>query len=291
MNTEAPAARLGRGGAIRRLPRLLAQVPLYLVFLVVLVIVAYPVLWMFASSLKPSWLVMTTPFSLPLKPIADNYVEAWRVAAFGRASLNSAIIVTISLAGILAISCMGGYVFAKLEFAGKTFLFYFWLMGMMVPPHVSIIPNFVIMDRLGLIDSYLSLILIYFSSTSFGVFVMRSFFFTVPTEIMEASRMDGCSEVGVFWRVAVPLSRGGLTVIAIFYFMFLWNDFMYPLTFLRSNLLNTIPLALMAFRDNWTADWGPMMAALSMSSLPPIVFYFFFQKQFIRGLTAGALKG
>ena len=120
---------------------------------------------------------------------------------------------------------------------------------------------------------------------------MRSFFYTVPTEILEAARIDGCSEFSVFWKIAIPMARGGLTVIAIFYFVFLWNDFIYPLTFLRNETLNTIPLALMAFRDYWSADWGPMMAALSMASLPPIIFYFFFQKQFIRGLTAGALKG
>jgi len=120
---------------------------------------------------------------------------------------------------------------------------------------------------------------------------MRSFYFTVPTEILEAARIDGCSEFSTFWRVAMPLARGGLTVIAIFYFVFLWNDFMYPLTFLRHPALNTIPLALMSFRDLWTADWAPMLAALSMASLPPVIFYFFFQKQFIQGLTAGALKG
>jgi ABC-type glycerol-3-phosphate transport system permease component len=226
-----------------------------------------------------------------LQPTLNNYFEAWQVAKFGRAFLNSVFVTVVSIGGILAISTMAGYVFAKLDFPGKTFLFYFWLAGMMVPPHVSIIPNFVVLDRMHLINSYLSLFLIYFSSTSFGVFVMRSFFVTVPTEILEAARIDGCSELGVFWRVALPLARGGLAVIAIFYFVFLWNDFMYPLTFLRDPELNTIPLALMTFRDIWSADWGPMLAALSMASLPPIIFYFFFQKQFIRGMTAGALKG
>ncbi len=263
----------------------------YLVCLVVLFVVAYPVIWMLLSSVKPSWQVTTQPFSLPTHWTFENYSEAWTMAKFGQAFLNSAVIVVVSLTGILAISCMGGYTFAKLDFPGKNFIFYFWLMGMMVPPHVSIIPNFVIMDKLGLINNFLSLFLIYFSSTSFGVFVMRSFFYTVPTEILEAARIDGCSEFSVFWRVAIPMARGGLTVIAIFYFVFLWNDFIYPLTFLRTESMNTIPLALMAFRDYWSSDWGPMMAALSMASLPPIIFYFFFQKQFIRGLTAGALKG
>jgi ABC-type glycerol-3-phosphate transport system permease component len=220
-----------------------------------------------------------------------NYVEAWQVARFGRALVNTVFVTGVSLAGILLISTMGGYVFAKLDFFGKTFLFYFWLLGMMVPPHVSLIPNFIIFDRLGLIGSYLSLFLIYWSSTSFGVFVMRSFFFTVPTEILEAARIDGCSEFSTFWWVALPLARGGLAVIAIFYFVFLWNDFMYPLALLRDPKLNTIPLALMTFRDIWASDWGPMLAALSMASLPPVIFYFFFQKQFIRGMTAGALKG
>jgi ABC-type glycerol-3-phosphate transport system permease component len=274
-----------------RLQRGLSLLLFYSVCLLVLVIVAYPVLWMLLGSLKESWEVTMYPFSLPLRPTLENYWEAWQVAKFGRAFLNSTFVTVVSLGGILTISTMAGYVFAKLDFPGKTFLFYFWLAGMMVPPHVSIIPNFVLLDRLHLINSYLSLLLIYFSSTSFGVFVMRSFFITVPTEILEAARIDGCSEFSVFWRVALPLARGGLAVIAIFYFVFLWNDFMYPLTFLRDPKLNTIPLALMAFRDLWAADWGPMLAALSMASLPPIIFYFVFQKQFIRGMTAGALKG
>jgi ABC-type glycerol-3-phosphate transport system permease component len=271
--------------------RALSLLVFYILCLVVLVVVAYPVLWMLLGSLKESWEVTTHPYSLPLRPTLENYAEAWRVAKFGRAFLNSVFVTVVSLSGILAISTMAGYVFAKLDFPGKTFLFYFWLAGMMVPPHVSIIPNFIVLDRLHLIDTYLSLFLIYFSSTSFGVFVMRAFFLTVPTEILEAARIDGCSELGVFWRVALPLARGGLAVIAIFYFVFLWNDFMYPLTFLRDPDLNTIPLALMTFRDIWSADWGPMLAALSLASLPPIIFYFFFQKQFIRGMTAGALKG
>ncbi len=274
--------------SLRGLPSIAVS---YILFLLVFVVVAYPVLWMLISSLKPSWEVATYPFRLPFQLHFQNYIEAWETAVFGRAFLNSIIVVAVSLAGILLISSMGGYVFAKLDFKGKKFLFYFWLMGMMVPPHVTILPNFVIMDKLNLINSYFSLFLIYFSSTSFGVFVMRSFFYTVPSEILEAAIMDGCSELKVFWRVAVPMARGGLTVIAIFYFVFLWNDFMYPLTFLRTEIKNTIPLALMSFRDYWSADWGPMMAALSMASLPPLIFYFIFQKYFIQGMTAGALKG
>jgi len=277
-----------------RSKRLRKVLPLFLYYplcLLVLVMVAYPVLWMLLGSLKETWEVLAHPFSLPLHPTLKNYAEAWQVAKFGRAFLNSVVVTVVSIAGILLISTMAGYVFAKLNFVGKTFLFYFWLAGMMVPPHVSLLPNFIIFDRLRLIDNYLSLFCIYFSSTSFGVFIMRSFFMSVPTEILEAARIDGCSEFGTFWRVALPLARGGLTVIAIFYFVFLWNDFMYPLTFLRNPALNTVSLALMAFRDIWSADWGPMLAALSMASLPPIVFYFFFQKQFIRGMTAGALKG
>ena len=275
----------------RKLEKVLPLVFYYPFCLLILAIVAYPVLWMLLGSLKETWEVLAHPFSLPLHPTLSNYVEAWQVAKFGRAFLNSVVVTTVSIAGILLISTMAGYVFAKLDFAGKTFLFYFWLAGMMVPPHVSLLPNFIIFDRLHLINKYLSLFCIYFSSTSFGVFIMRSFFISVPTEILEAARIDGCSEFGTFWRVALPLARGGLTVIAIFYFVFLWNDFMYPLTFLRDPALNTVSLALMAFRDIWAADWGPMLAALSMASLPPVVFYFFFQKQFIRGMTAGALKG
>jgi ABC-type glycerol-3-phosphate transport system permease component len=273
------------------LSRTLLSVFYYAFCLLLFVIVVYPVLWMLLSSLKETWEVLSYPFSLPVRASLANYAEAWQVAKFGRAFLNTVFVTLVSLAGILLISTMGGYVFAKLDFFGKTFLFYFWLLGMMVPPNVSLIPNFVIFDRLGLIGSYLSLFLIYWSSTSFGVFVMRSFFFTVPTEILEAARIDGCSEFSTFWRVALPLARGGLAVIAIFYFVFLWNDFMYPLALLRDPMLNTIPLALMTFRDIWASDWGPMLAALSMASLPPVIFYFFFQKQFIRGMTAGALKG
>lgn len=273
---------------IANLPNFVAS---YFIFFLVLIIVAYPVIWMIFSAFKPSFEVTSKPFSLPTSFNLSNFISAWDTANFGRATLNSVFLVGVSIVGILLISCMGGYVFAKLKFPGKSFLFYFWLLGMMVPPYVSLIPNFVIMDRLGFIGSYLSLILIYLSSTSFGVFVMRSFFYTVPTEILEAARMDGCSELSVFWQVALPLSRGGLTVIAIFYFVFLWNDYIYPLTFLRNAIDNTIPLALMSFRDLWVADWGPMMAALSMASIPPILFYFVFQRQFIRGLTAGALKG
>jgi len=271
--------------------RVLKHALIYFILLVVFVLVLYPVIWMFINSLKPTWEILTNPFSLPTTFNLENYITAWNIANFGRVFLNTVGLLAISLSGILIISCMGGYVFGKLQFPGKNFLFYFWLAGMMVPPHVSLIPNFVIIDYLGLIDNYLSLILVYFGSATFGVFVMRSFFMSVPTEILEAALIDGCSESGVFWRIAVPLAKGGLTTIAIFYFVFLWNDYMYPMTFLRSDSKNTISIALTAFRDVYITNWGSLLAALSLASLPPIIFYFIFQRQFIRGLTAGALKG
>ena len=276
---------------MKKIKKIAKYAVIYFLLILVFLVVAYPVIWMLISSLKPSWEITTYPFRLPSNFTLENYFKAWEIANFGRVFLNTIFLVVVSLLGILVISCMGGYTFAKLDFPGKNLLFYFWLAGMMVPPHVSIIPNFVIIDSMGLTDTYLSLFLIYFSSTTFGVFVMRSFFLSVPTEILEAALIDGCSERQVFWRVAVPLARGGLTTIAIFYFVFLWNDFMYPLTFLRSEVKNTISLALMSFRDIHITDWGSLTAALSLATLPPIIFYFFFQKQFIRGLTAGALKG
>ena len=256
----------------------------YTVCLVLFVVVVYPVLWMLLSSLKETWEILTLPFSPPAKLSPANYVEAWRVAKFGRAFLNSIFVTTVSLVGILLISTMGGYVFAKLDFPGKTVLFYFWLLGMMVPSNVSLIPNFVIFDRLHLIDSYLSLFCIYFSSTSFGVFVMRSFFFTVPTEILEAARIDGCSEFSTFWRVALPNVRHALVTTMLLDLVVHWNDFLWPLVVCQEESTRTIQIGLAGFFTQPPISWGAILAYAVIATLPVLAVFSVGQRWIVQSL-------
>lgn len=263
----------------------------YLIFLCVFIIVVYPLFWMFYSSLKPQWAIFQNVFALPTELYIDNYVEAWNTGNFGLYFLNSVIVTVPSVLGILVVSSLAGYAFARFHFRGKTLLFYFLLTGIMIPPQAVVIPSFQVISRLGLIDNFSALYVTYLSWSPVGIFILTTFFRSIPMEIEDAARVDGATTFDVFWRIALPLAKPALATVAIFYFVWVWNDFLYPLLYLQTETMNTIPMGLMLFRGRYNVDWGLQTAALSIAVSIPLLFYMFFQDKFVKGLTAGALKG
>ena len=263
----------------------------YLVFGIIFLIVIFPMVWMFYTSFKEQWEIFANPFSLPKSLDPVNYVRAWQTGNFRLYFMNSVIITIPSVLGILAISSLAAYAFARFQFKGKNALFVFFLLGIMVPPQAIVIPAFQIISRLGLISSYHGLILTYLSWCPVAIFIMRTFFETLPLELEDAAKMDGCNMFGVFWRIALPLAKPAIATVAIFYFVWVWNDFMYPLLYLQKDTMSTIPLGLMQFNGRYQVDWGMQTAALSIATFVPIFFYLLFQDKFVKGLTAGALKG
>jgi ABC-type glycerol-3-phosphate transport system permease component len=218
-------------------------------------------------------------------------VEAWTTGSFGRFFFNSAFVTIPSVAGIVFVSALAAYAFARFKFRGSSVLFYLILVGIMVPPQAIVIPAFLLVSRLGLINNFAALFLTYLSWCPVGMFILHAFFKSLPEELLDAARVDGAGSFRVFWQIAVPLAKPALATVAIFYFVWVWNDFLYPLLYLQDATKSTVPLGLMLFRGQYQTNWGLQTAALSIASFVPLAFYMLFQDKFVKGMTAGALKG
>lgn len=271
--------------------RLVMNSAIYAVFLLMFAIIVYPMIWMFYTSFKEQWQIFQDPFALPQWLNINNYIRAWTKGDFGLYFMNSIIVTVPSVLGVLAVSSLAAFSFARFRFKGDNALFLFFLLGIMVPPQAIVIPAFQIVSTLGLISNFLALIFTYLSWCPVGIFILRSFFRSIPQEIMDAARIDGCSSFGTYWRIALPLSKPALATVAIFYFVWVWNDFLYPLLYLQKDTMSTIPMGLMLFAGRYQVDWGMQTAALSIATFAPITFYLIFQDKFVKGLTAGAVKG
>jgi len=262
----------------------------YIIFIGIFLIVIYPLLWTISSSFKPLWQIIASPFSLPNKFFTENYVQAWTEGHFGIYFLNSVIITIPSVFGILFFSSLAAYSFARFRFKGNKAVFLFFLAGMMVSPQSIIIPSFVLMSKMRLTNTYFAPIFTFLSWGQMAVLILRAAFASLPKEIIEAAKIDGCSEFTVYWRIALPLIKPSVAAVVIFYFVWVWNNLLYSLVYLTDDNMLTIPVGLLRFQGAYSTNWGQQCAALSIAILPILIFYLLFQDKFVRGLTAGAVK-
>jgi multiple sugar transport system permease protein len=255
------------------------------------VIALFPMYWLFVNALTP---ITSNP---PLTPILW---PAWSLDNFRRLldgnvyylnwMLNSLIIaVAVTLWHVLFDS-MAGYAFAKRRFPGREVMFWLMLSTLMIPIHVTIVPLFIVTNRLGLIDTLLAVILPG-TANAFGIFLMRQYIQTLPSELEEAARMDGAGEWQVFWNVILPLSRPALAALAIFTFVRQWNDFLWPLIALTRPQNYTLTVGVANLQGEFATDYGVIFAGAALAALPMIVFFFLFQRQFLEGVRMGAVKG
>ncbi len=263
----------------------------YPFLLIIAVIVLYPVVWMVYSSFKPSADIFASIFGLPKTLYLGNFQIVFLKAGMGRYFLNSILVTAVSVAGLLGLCALEAYAFATLRFRGKTALYIFVLLGFMVPPQALIISGYQLISTLHLLSSYPALILTYLSWSAFGVLVLRNFFESVPKSLLDAARIDGASHWQVFRKLFVPLSGPSMATIAIFYTMWIYNEFMYPLVYMQKQSMYTIPLGVLFLNSRYITNWGLQMAGLAAATIPPVIAYIIFQKQFVRGIMAGALKG
>jgi raffinose/stachyose/melibiose transport system permease protein len=263
----------------------------YLIFLAVFVVVVFPLVWMFYTSFKEQWQIFADPFALPASLNVANYVNAWTTGDFGRYFLNSVLVTVPSVVGVLLVSALAAFAFARFRFRGANALFYFILIGIMVPPQAIVIPAFQLISSLGLISTFAALFFTYLSWCPVGVFILHAFFKSLPEELFDAAKVDGAGSFRAFWQIALPLAMPALATVSIFYFVWVWNDFLYPLLYLQKDTMSTIPLGLMLFNGRYQTDWGMQSAALSIATFVPLAFYMLFQDKFVKGLTAGAVKG
>ncbi len=274
-----------------RRSNIVKSILLYPIFALVALTILFPIFWMLYSSLKSSTDIFADVFALPKSLFVDNYVTVFTAGGMDVYFKNSLIVTISSVTGLLLFTSLAAYAFATFHFRGKTALYLFMLIGLMVPAQALIISGFKWMSILKLLSKYWALVFTYFGWGSFGVLVLRDFFEGVPREIKDAARIDGAGHWNMFARIMVPLARPSMATIAIFYFMWVWNDFIYPLVYMQTETMYTIPLGVLFFNSRYNVNWGLQMAALTVATVPPLLIYLFFQRLFVRGILAGALKG
>jgi len=270
----------------------LKKISIYLILGFVLLVTLYPVLWMIFGSLKSNQEFYTNIWGAPRTPVWENYIWAWERADLGIKFLNSILVTTGTLALVLPLASFAAYSFAKLQFIGSRLLFFVFLTSLMVPQGVTAIPVFTVIVKFGLLNTRLSMILVFAAqSMGFAVFLLTAFFISLPQELTEAALIDGCSPFGAFVRVILPLAKPGLATLVVFTGMGVWNEYFMSSILVRSKELETLPLGLVNFVGQYTTYYPQMFATLTMITVPVIILYILGQKQFISGLTAGAIKG
>lgn len=272
-----------------------ARAALYLVILVLLVPFVFPLWWMISSSLKTNAEVFAFPPALwPADPQWGNYARVFDLQPFAQQYLNSLYIAILVTAGVLLISSMAGYAFARIRFRGANLVFLALLGGLLIPREVIIIPLFQMMRGAGWVDSHIPLVLIPLFGTQsvFGTFLMRQFFVGLPLELEEAARVDGLGRWGIYRRIALPLAAPALAALTIITFLQTWDMFLEPLVFLSTPERFTLPLALTQFADAYGgAIWNVQLAATTMMTLPVLLVFILAQRQFIQGIAQTGLKG
>ena len=249
-----------------------------------------PFVWMISTSLKEP----ADQFSRTLIPnpvTLQNYTGLWDALPFTRLIWNSFKIASLATVGQLLTCSMAGFAFAVVRFRGRNALFVLLLVTLMIPFQVTLIPNFIIYRWLGLYGTQVPLYLPAFLGGAFGTFLLRQYFLTIPGELAEAARIDGASLWTIYWRIYLPLARPALAALAIFTFLFSWNDLFGPLIYLPSDLeKTTLPVGLALFQAQYSGRWTVMMAGVLVSIAPIVAVFFFAQKQFIEGIALSGVK-
>jgi raffinose/stachyose/melibiose transport system permease protein len=289
---NALSGTIGRKAASDREGGTIWRVAIYSVLAFFAVQTVYPILWMIFGSLKSNDDLFTNIWGPPQILQWGNYAEAWQIGSLGTRIGNSLVVTAASLALLLLVATPAAYAIARLALPGGRAIFLAILAMMMVPAQTTVIPLFLIVRDLGLLNSRLGLVLVYAATgAAFSIFVLRSFFLSIPTELEDAALCDGANRVQAFVHIVLPLARPGLATVAIFQGMEIWNEFFLAFIFIRDPGRQTIPLGLVEFFSRYQSEWVLYFAALTTISLPVIVLYVAMQRQFIQGLTAGALKG
>lgn len=257
-----------------------------------------PFLWMISASMKHELDVTKIPIQwIPDYFYPNNYLEVWNVGGnakvdyhFGLAYFNSLKIAFFNVVGAVLTSSLAGYAFAKLRFKGRDVVFLLYLSTMMIPSQITIIPKFVIFDRLGMVGTHATLILPGIFTIT-GTFLMRQYFMQIPNELRESGKIDGVSEFCIWWRIMLPMAKSSMAALGMMVFLWTWNNYLDALVFLPNWRLYTIPLALTSFIEESNTQYNLMMAAAASALIPVFIVFIIGQKQFVKGLTAGAVKG
>lgn len=273
--------------------RTLTRVITYALLLAGMAIVSLPFWYMLITSFKPQSYIFEMPPRLwPQEVTLKNYTAALGKDMFGLYFLNSLKVTAASTAATILVSSLLAYAFARLKFPGRELIFYILLLGMMIPPVMLIIPQFLIAKSLGLFDSHLGLVLVYITmNLSMQTFLLRGFFEDIPRDLEEAALIDGASQWMIFWRIVLPLSRPGLAVVTIFTFIYSWDEFPWAHVAIKETTRRTLPIAIALFQSQHLTEWGQVFAASIVALIPVVLVFTIFQRQFIRGISTTGIKG
>lgn len=252
----------------------------------------YPLLWVVFGSLKDKPALVANVWGPPTRLLWENYVQAWDISGMGSHVVNSAVVTATALLLVVAVATPCAYVVTRIRFPGRAILLGVAIAALLIPPQVMAIPLFLVARDLHLLNNRFGVALVYAASgLPLSIFILRSFFMTLPKELEDAARVDGAGLFTVFTRIMLPLARPGIALVLLFQFVEIWNEFFLASMMLREPSVQTIPLGLVGFFQQYDSQWPLYFASLVTTILPVIVVFVFVQKQFIGGLTAGAVRG
>lgn len=293
MVTDQPIQQARLTGLGRR--TLLRQAISYLLLCTLSLVMALPFLWMLSTALKPDALVFSIPPQwFPNPWVWHNFVDSMTVLGHpvDLYARNTALVAVLGVTGVVLSSSLVAFGFARLDFVGRNTLFLLVLSTMMLPRIVTIVPQFILFQKIGWLDTFRPLIVPYWFGAPFHIFLLRQFFLTIPAELDDAARVDGASSLQIYRRIILPLAKPALATVAIFAFIYHWNDLLEPLIFLASQRNWTLALFLASFQGYMQQPrWNLLMAASTVLTLPVLILFFFAQRLFIGGITVTGIKG
>lgn len=255
------------------------------------VVFLLPLFWMISTSLKPPRQIFVfPPVWIPHPLMWSTYLEALNFVPFFLYLKNTLTICISTVIGVLLSCSLVAYGFSRVQWPERNIVFIILLATMMIPYQVTLIPMYIVFNKLGWINTFKPLIVPFFFGTPFYIFLLRQFFMTIPMELSDAAKIDGCSEFRIYWQIILPLVIPALAVVALFQFIGVWNDFLGPLIYLRDQSKFTLSLGLQQFQSGYHTEWAMLMAAATMVTMPIIVLFFFTQKTFLQGISLTGIK-
>lgn len=265
---------------------------IYCVLILFSLVNVYPIAWMVINSFKSQKEFSLDPFFLPDTWRWENYVEAWQTAQLGTYFFNSIFVSVTSVIITVLFGALASYFISRFEFKMSKFVYVLFIFGMIIPIHATLVPMFILMQRLGLLNTSWTLLFPYVSfNLPITIFILTSFMKAFPKDIEESAIMDGCGVFRIFWSIILPMSRPALATVTILNFISCWNEFSFALVLINDASLKTIPLGLANFAGQYNTNYTGQMAGLTMVIIPTLVLYLLMEKHLVKGMTAGAVKG
>jgi multiple sugar transport system permease protein/raffinose/stachyose/melibiose transport system permease protein len=279
-------------GMVYKAERLIKDSMIHIFLIAVSATCLFPLLWMVGSSLKTQETIFSDMSIIPRHPVWSNFYSAWTKGGFGMYFLNSLFYTVTVVSGIVIIASLAAFAFSRLRFPGRNILFYMFLAAMMIPLPGSFVPLYVLMTKLHLINTRLGYILCMINvGLPFSIYLLKTFFDKMPVELEDAGLIDGCSRLGIWWNVALPLAKPAIAVIIIFNSLNVWNEYILATLIFSSKSLMPLQRALMLFQGTHITEYSLLMAGMTITALPIILVYLLMQRHIIKGITAGAIVG